>query len=135
CHRARRIVCTTMSTVSPSAAVDALAPRQLAWLSLGMFLGMTLWFSATAANAAIVGEFHLAGSTTAWLTMAVQGGFVAGTLVSAALNLPDLLNARRLFAAGCVVAAAANAALVGADGAGAIIALRLATGAALAWVY
>jgi len=50
-------------------------PRvQLAWLSLAMFLGMTLWFSATAANAAIVAEFHLAGATTAWLTMAVQGG-------------------------------------------------------------
>jgi len=63
-----------MSTRSPSDPIGALAPRQLAWLSLAMFLGMTLWFSATAANAAIVAEFHLAGATTAWLTMAVQGG-------------------------------------------------------------
>ena len=76
-----------------------------------MFLGMTLWFSATAATAPIVAEFHLTPAETAWLTMAVQGGFVIGTLVSAILNLPDIINARRLFAIGCVLGAAANAAL------------------------
>jgi MFS family permease len=108
---------------------------QLAWLSLAMFLGMTLWFSATAANAPIVAEFHLSASQTAWLTMAVQGGFVIGTLISALANLPDVVNPRRLFAVGCLVAAAANAALVRADGAAMLIALRLVTGAALAWVY
>ncbi len=108
---------------------------QLAWLSLAMFFGMTLWFSATAANAPIVGEFHLSTSQTAWLTMAVQGGFVIGTLLSALVNLPDIVNPRRLFAVGCLVAAAANAVLVVAGGGGMLIALRLATGAALAWVY
>ena len=108
---------------------------QLAWLSLAMFLGMTMWFSATAANAPIVGEFHLSSSQTAWLTMAVQGGFVIGTLVSAVLNLPDIVNPRRLFAVGCVLGAAANAALVRADSAAMLIALRAATGASLAWVY
>src|SRR3954469_541752 len=108
---------------------------QLAWLSLAMFLGMTLWFSATAANAPIVAEFHLSPADTAWLTMAVQGGFVLGTLVSALLNLPDIVNPRRLFAIGCVIAAAANAALVGAGGALSLIVLRVVTGAALAWVY
>ena len=100
-----------------------------------MFFGMTLWFSATAANAPIVAEFHLSPSQTAWLTMAVQGGFVVGTLISALVNLPDIVNPRRLFAAGCVVAAAANASLVRADGVTMLIALRVATGAALAWVY
>lgn len=69
---------------------------QLAWLSLAMFLVMTLWFSATAANAPIVGEFHLSAVDTAWLTMAVQAGFVLGTLVSALLNLPDVLGALRV---------------------------------------
>jgi len=100
-----------------------------------MFLGMTLWFSATAANAPIVAEFHLSGGQTAWLTMAVQAGFVLGTLISAVLNLPDVLNPRRLFTLGCVIAALANAALVTADGTVQLIALRVATGAALAWVY
>jgi len=111
------------------------ANAQLAWLSLAMFFGMTLWFSATAANAPIVEEFHLSTSQTAWLTMAVQGGFVMGTLISALMNLPDVINPRRLFAVGCVIAAAANAALVRADGVLMLIALRAVTGAALAWVY
>ena len=111
-------------------------PRvQLLWLSIAMFFGMTLWFSATAANAPIVVEFHLSSSQSAWLTMAVQGGFVIGTLISALLNLPDVLNPRRLFSVGCLVGAVANAALVVASGPIAIIALRVATGAALAWVY
>ena len=111
------------------------AAAQLAWLSLATFLGMTLWFSATAANAPIVAEFRLSSAETAWLTMAVQGGFVAGTLVSAVFNLPDVFNARRLFTMGCLVGAIANALLVRAGGAAELIALRAATGAALAWVY
>src|SRR4030088_1353451 len=106
-----------MTSASTIPAARATSPgAQLAWLSLAMFFGMTLWFSATAANAPIVAEFHLSATQTAWLTMAVQGGFVVGTLISALVNLPDIVNPRRLFAAGCVVAAAANAALVRADG-------------------
>jgi MFS family permease len=100
-----------------------------------MFLGMTLWFSATAANAPIVAEFHLTASQTAWLTMAVQGGFVIGTLTSALLNLPDVLNPRRLFNVGCLVGALANAGLAVATGPIPIVVLRVVTGAALAWVY
>jgi hypothetical protein len=66
----------------------------LGLLAAGEFLGMTLWFSATAVTPALVAEFRLSPGQTAWLTMAVQGGFVAGTLVSALLNLADLLHAQ-----------------------------------------
>lgn len=104
-------------------------------VSVAQFLGLTLWFSATAASPAIAAELALTASGTAWLTMAVQAGFVTGTLMSAALNLADVLNARRLFAVGCVAGAAANAAIPFADGAAAVIMLRLATGIALACVY
>jgi MFS family permease len=109
--------------------------RMLAAVSVAQVLGLTLWFSATAAAPAIAAELSLSASETAWLTMAVQAGFVAGTLLSALLNLADVLNARRLFAAGCAAGAAANAAIPFADGASAVIALRLATGVALACVY
>jgi len=109
--------------------------KQLFWLSLAMLLGMTLWFSATAANGQIAREFTLTSGQTAWVTMAVQAGFVAGTLVSAILNLPDQLSARRLFQVGCLIGAGANAALVLSSRAESIIVLRLVTGAALAWVY
>jgi MFS family permease len=107
----------------------------LGLLAAGEFLGMTLWFSATAVTPALVAEFHLSTGQTAWLTMAVQGGFVAGTLVSALLNLADLLHARRLFAIGCVLGAIATAAITRAHGPTEAILLRFATGAALAAVY
>jgi MFS family permease len=107
----------------------------LAILSLAEFLGMTLWFSATAAAPAIVAELPLTSGQAAWLTMAVQGGFVCGTLISALLNLPDVLNARWLFALGCAVGAAANGAVAGVDSPTEMIVLRFVTGVALAWVY
>ncbi len=112
-----------------------MARRMLAFVAIAQFLGLTLWFSATAAAPAIAADFALTDSGMAWLTMAVQAGFVAGTFVSAALNVADVINARRLFALGCVAGAAANAAIPFVDSAGAIIALRFATGAALACVY
>jgi MFS family permease len=104
-------------------------------VAAAQFLGMTLWFSATATAAAIASELALTRSGTAWLTMAVQAGFVAGTLSSALLNLADVLNARRLFAIGCAAGALANAAIPFAATAPSVIALRFATGAALACVY
>ena len=104
-------------------------------VAAGQFFGLTLWFSATAAAPALAREFAITGAGVAWLTMAVQAGFVAGTLMSALLNLPDVLNARRLFAAGCLAGALANAAITLAATPALIIALRFATGVALACVY
>lgn len=104
-------------------------------LAVAEFLGMTLWFSATAVTPALITEFRLSPAHAAWLTLGVQIGFVLGTLVSALLNLPDILNARRLFAWGCVIGALANAGVIGVDGALPAILLRLATGVGLAWVY
>ena len=107
----------------------------LALVAIAQFLGMTLWFSATAAGPAIAAEFHLTRAATAWLTMAVQAGFVAGTFLSSVFNLADVLNARRLFAVGCVAGASANAFIPFATTPAAIIALRGLTGVALACVY
>ena len=109
--------------------------RMLALIAAGEILGMTLWFSATAAAPSVAREFGLDAAMRAWLTMAVQAGFVAGTLVTALTNAADAINARRLFAAGCIAGAACNAAITVAPTAGAIIVLRFCTGAALAWVY
>jgi MFS family permease len=113
----------------------AIARRMLFRVAAAQLLGMTLWFSATAAAPAIAAEFSISSAVMAWLTMAVQGGFVAGTLISAMLNLADVLNARRLFAIGCVAGALANAAIATAETPAAIIVLRFATGLALACVY
>ena len=112
-----------------------MAARMLALVALAQFLGLTLWFSATAAAPQISRDFGLTGVQTAWLTIAVQGGFVVGTLASAMLKLADVFNARRLFAAGCVAGAIVNASVSLVDDGSAVIALRFATGVALACVY
>ncbi|HEX5855604.1 MAG TPA: MFS transporter, partial [Thermoanaerobaculia bacterium] len=116
-------------------------PRRGRWRALGLLsvaelLGMSLWFSASASVPAIKAEWGLTDSTAAWLTLAVQLGFVAGTLVSALANLPDVMNTRRLFAASAALGALANAAFgLFAHGTSAGIPLRFATGFFLAGVY
>jgi MFS family permease len=107
----------------------------LAVVSLAQFLGMTLWFSATAVTPLLIAEFDIAPGHAAWLTMAVQAGFVAGTLLSAVSNIADILNARVLMFIGSLTGAAANAAVLVAPGGTSVIALRFLTGASLALVY
>jgi hypothetical protein len=55
-------------------------------------LAMSLWFSGSAVAPALRSEWGLSESGGAWLTLAVQLGFVAGTLVSALGNLPDVFS-------------------------------------------
>ena len=107
----------------------------IAVLAMAEFLGMTLWFSATAVTPALVEQFHVSPTRVAWLTMAVQAGFVIGTLGAAALNLADILNARVLLLLGALAGAAANAAVIVATTAESVVALRFLTGVALACVY
>ena len=102
--------------------------RALGFLALAELLGMTLWFSASAVVPALSEEWDVSRVASAWLTMSVQIGFVLGTFLSAALNLPDLLNSRRLFAASAVLGAASNAAFaLLASGLAVAIPLRLLT--------
>ena len=107
----------------------------LAALGVAEFLGMTLWFSATAVTPVLVNEFRMAPDRAAWLTMAVQAGFVVGTLGSAAVNLADVLNARVLMCLGALAGAAANAGVLAASTPEIVIGLRFLTGMALACVY
>ena len=115
-------------------------PTSTAWKMLGVvclaqFLGMTLWFSATAVTPLLIDEFQISPSHAAWLTMAVQAGFVVGTLVSAVSNIADVMNARVLMFIGSLAGACANAAVLVAPNGTAVIALRFITGASLALVY
>ena len=110
--------------------------RALALVSLAQLLAMSLWFGVSAVAPAIVSEWRLSAAAASWLTVAVQLGFVAGTLVSALLNLADVVNVRTLFAVSAVMGGAVNLLLVlrAQDGATAIV-LRFLTGVCLAGVY
>ena len=109
--------------------------RALALLSLALVLAMTTWFSASAVLPQLRDEWVLSDSAAAWLTIAVQVGFVAGALGSSIVNLADLASPRTVILAGSAGAAAANLGLLAADGPATAIPLRLATGFFLAGVY
>ena len=109
--------------------------RILAVLSVAELLGMSLWFTASAVSPQLSELWGLNATRTGWLTAVVQLGFVAGTAAAAVLNLADVLPARWYFTVSAVLAALANAAIVGVSGFGAALASRFLTGFFLAGVY
>jgi MFS family permease len=110
--------------------------RQLAVLSLAELLALSLWFSASAVLPALRREWSLGDAGSAGLTIAVQLGFIAGTLGAALTNLPDVWPARRVMIAGALLGAVANTWLaLAVDGLAAALALRFVTGVAMAGAY
>ena len=110
--------------------------RALALLSLAELLGMSLWFSASAVVPALTNEWNLNPTSAGWLTIAVQLGFVCGTLLSAFLNLPDVISVRYLFAISALGGALTNSAFGSfAHDQTTGVVLRFLTGMFLAGVY
>jgi MFS family permease len=109
--------------------------RVLAVLAIAELLAMAPWFSASAVAPTLTRVWQLSPAGTAWLTISVQLGFVAGALVSAVLTLADRWSARRLVVGSAALAAVATVCVALAPGPGVGIAGRMLTGAALAGVY
>jgi MFS family permease len=107
----------------------------LGLLSVTLVLSMSPWFSASAVIPQLRVVWDVSDTAAAWLTIAVQIGFVCGALVSAALNLSDVISPKHVILGGSVGAASANVLLGVADGAAVGIPLRFATGFFLAGVY
>ena len=103
-------------------------------LAIAIVLSMTTWFSASAVVPQLRAEWDLLDGA-AWLTIAVQLGFVCGALVSSILNLSDVVSPRRVILGGSIGAAGVNGLLLVAGGAAAGVPLRFATGFFLAGVY
>ena len=110
--------------------------RALVLLSIAELLGMSLWFSGSAVVPALSHEWNLSSSQVSWLANAVQFGFVAGTLISATLNLSDIITTRHLFAV-CAFLGAISNAIFGlyVHQPRTAIVLRFLTGVFLAGVY
>jgi len=110
--------------------------RALVLLSIAELFGMALWFSGSAVVPALSHEWNLSTSQASWLANAVQFGFVAGTLISATLNLADIITTRHLFAVCALLGALTNAFFgLYVHQPGTAIALRFLTGVCLAGVY
>ena len=110
--------------------------RMLALVGVAELFAMTLWFSASAVGPELADLWNLTGAETAWLTNAVQLGFVVGALLSATLTIADTIRPRYLFAGSALAGAGATALIAFVvDSAMPAIVLRFLTGVTLAGVY
>lgn len=109
---------------------------QLGLIAAMQVFGLAVWFSASAVVPALREVWRISDLQAVWLTASVQVGFVAGAVLSAAVNLPDRFAPQRVVACSALGAAVLTAAVpVLADGFGVAVVLRLGTGFFLAGVY
>jgi DHA1 family inner membrane transport protein len=110
--------------------------RVLPALVLAQFLGVSPWFAVNAVMPDLQEAFGWPAAAVGTLTSAVQGGFVAGTLVFALLALADRVPARALFLACAALGAACTwMALAMAEQFAALWVWRALTGFFLAGIY
>lgn len=110
--------------------------RPVTTVVVAQLLGTSLWFSANSAADDLVVVWGLGVADVGRLTIAVQLGFVVGTLALALTGLADRFAASRVFVVAAVLGALANAAFaLLAEGLASGLALRFCVGVALAGVY
>ncbi|QJQ95367.1 MULTISPECIES: nitrate/nitrite transporter [Halomonadaceae] len=104
-------------------------------IAVAELFGTALWFTPNAVIADLQALWSLSTAELGWLTGAVQGGFLLGTLAIGLSGLADRLDASRLFAACCLLGALSNALLPWAGGLWGAVSLRIVTGICLAGIY
>ena len=110
-------------------------PRAILLIVLAELFGTSLWFAGNNAIGELAVLWDLSPAGRAWLLMAAQLGFIAGTLALSVSGLADAFPAHRIFAVAAAAGAAANAGFVWAGGVAGGVAFRFLTGVCLAGVY
>ncbi len=106
------------------------------WIVVAQLLGTSLWFSANSAADDLRVLWGLSDADLGDLTIAVQAGFIVGTLLFAVTAFADRYPASRIFACSAVAGAATNAGFaLFADSVGEGWGWRFATGLTLAGIY
>ncbi len=121
--------------MQPETDTDPARWRLLALLATAELFGMALWLAGSAAAPQLAETWSLTGSQIAWITNAVQLGFVVGTAFSALFNLADTIPSKRLFAVAAVCGAVVNLPLAFTDSFRVALLSRFAVGVCLAGVY
>ncbi|MCE9683477.1 MFS transporter [Halomonas alkalisoli] len=108
----------------------------LAVIVLAQLFGTSLWFSVNGVGLSLSRDLGFTEVDLGRLTLAVQAGFICGTLFIATTGLADRFRASRIFAASCLAGALVNAGfvLVASQFPLAVL-LRFATGLCLAGIY
>jgi MFS family permease len=112
--------------------------RPLCVIVFAEFLGTSLWFTGNvaAADPELASAWHLQMADLGLLVIAVQAGFIFGTLVLAVTGLADRFPASAIFTVAALAGASCNASLVFlCQGLGGALVFRFATGLALAGIF
>lgn len=116
--------------------MPAVPARILPTIVLSQFAATSLWFAGNAVMPDLQRSAGLPASAVGDITIAVQAGFIAGTLVFAWLAIADRHSPRIVFFLSTLAGAAANAAtLAGGGEVMPLLAARFATGFFLAGMY
>lgn len=108
----------------------------LVTIVIAQLFGTSLWFSVNGVGLALQEAVGLSESDLGLLTIAVQAGFISGTLLIATTGLADRIRASHLFAISAVLGALINAAFIGVAESVTLAAVaRFATGLCLAGIY
>ena len=124
----------TLPANAPSTA--SVPSHVLPGLVAAQLLGVSLWFSSSAAAPSLMVSWGLSQGDVGALLAAVQAGFITGTLVFSLTNLADRVSASRVFFASALVGAADNLVFaLAATGLMDALVYRFVTGFALAGIY
>ena len=110
--------------------------RPVAWIVFAQLCGTSLWFSANSAADDLRRLWGLSTGDLGWLTNAVQGGFIVGTLTFALTGLADRYPASRIFTICSVLGALFNAGFaLASHNLSSAMWFRFAVGVTLAGIY
>ncbi len=99
------------------------------------FAGTSLWFAGNAIVDDLILELNLLEAFVGYITMAVQAGFIFGTLVFAFLNLADRFSPVKVFLICSIAGSLANLIVIWSSGYYEIMTARTLTGFFLAGIY
>ncbi len=111
------------------------SPIVLPIIVFSQFAGTSLWFAGNAVLPELINAFHFDEHAVRSITMAVQLGFISGTLIFALLAIADRFKPSSVFFISACLAAAANATILLAGNYETVLALRFVTGFFLAGIY
>jgi MFS family permease len=103
---------------------------------LAQFAGVSVWFAGNAILPDLQRDWHLSEQSLGSVTVAVQLGFVVGTLLFAVIAIADRYSPVRVFFSCAIIAALANGSLlVAPETYESLLTLRFITGFFLAGIY
>lgn len=102
---------------------------------LAQFTGTSLWFAGNAVVSDLIHELSLSESFVGFITMAVQAGFIIGTLCFAILSLADRFSPVKVFLICAIAGSLANVSAIASTSVTSVILARVSTGFFLAGIY